>query len=63
MFVIFSETLMLDQMFISPQVKRNIIISNKYGIYKFPRNNPNNSRLRILGNKQIREKSQNIIKL
>ena len=32
----FSNFLILYQMFFSPQVKRSVIISNKYGIYELP---------------------------
>ena len=40
---------MFCQIFLSLQVKQMMIISNEYGIYKFPRELPNNLRLRILG--------------
>ena len=36
--------------FLSPQVKRNMIISNKLGIYDLSDELPNNLRLRVLGN-------------
>ena len=29
---------MVEQIFLSPQVKRSVIISNKYGIYELPNN-------------------------
>ena len=37
---------MFDQIFLSPQVKRSVIISNKHGIYELP----NDARLRNLKN-------------
>ena len=54
---------MVEQFFLSPQVKRNVIISNKYGIYELPHELPNDLRLRILANQEISGKSQNIIDL
>ena len=36
---------MFDQIFVSPQVKRIVIISNKHGIYKLPHELPNDLRL------------------
>ena len=48
--VIFSDFLMFDQIFLSPQVKRSVIISNKHGTYELSYELPNNLRLRILGN-------------
>ena len=41
---------MFYQIFLSPQVKRSAIISNKNGIYKLPHELPNDLRLRILEN-------------
>ena len=41
---------MVEQIFVSPQVKPCMIISNKHGIYEFPHELPNNLRLKILGN-------------
>ena len=37
---------MFDKIFVSPQVKRMVIISNKHGIYELPHELPNNLRLR-----------------
>ena len=54
---------MVEQIFLSPQVKRSMINSNKYGIYELPHALTNNLRLRMLGNKEISEKSQNFIEL
>ena len=48
--IIFSDILMFDKIFVSPQVKRIVIISNKHGIYELPHELPNNLRLRTLGN-------------
>ena len=42
--------LMFDKIFMSPQVKRIVNISNKYGIYELPYGLPNHLRLRTLGN-------------
>ena len=50
MFIIFSDFLMVEQIFLSPQVKRRLIISNKYGMFELPHELPNDLRLRILGN-------------
>ena len=49
---------MVEQIFLLPQVKRSLIISNKYGIYELPHELPNDLRLRIYGNLEISEKSQ-----
>ena len=38
------------QIFLSPQVKRCVIIIYKHGIYELPHELPNDVRLRILGN-------------
>ena len=38
------------QIFLSPQVKRIVSISNKHGIYELLHELPNNLRLTILGN-------------
>ena len=54
---------MFDQIFLSPHVKRSVIISNKHSMYELPYEFPNDLRLRILGNWEIRAKSQNFIKL
>ena len=40
------DILMFDKIFVSPQVKRIVIISNKHGIYELP----NDLRIRTLGN-------------
>ena len=41
--------LMVEEIFLSPEVKRRVIITNKYGMYELPHELPNNLRLRILG--------------
>ena len=40
---------MFDKIFVSPQVKRIVIISTKHGIYKLPQKLPNDLRLKTLG--------------
>ena len=54
---------MFYQIFLSPQVKRSAIVSNKHGIYDFPQEFPNDLRLRILGNYQRSGNFQNLIEL
>ena len=54
---------MVEQIFLSPQLKRKLIISNKYCIYELPHELPNDLRLRILGIFEISGKSQNFIEL
>ena len=44
-----------NQVSCSPQVKRNVIISNEYGIYELPHELPNDLRLSVLGNKEIKK--------
>ena len=41
---------MFDKTFVSPQVKRIVIISNKHGINGLPHELPNDLRLTTLGN-------------
>ena len=41
---------MFDKIFVSPQVKRIVIISNKHGIYELPHELLNNVRLKTIGN-------------
>ena len=45
---------MFDKIFVSPQVKRIVIIGNKHDIYELPHKLPNHLRLR---------RSQNFIEL
>ena len=44
-FIIFLESLMFYQIFLSPQVKRCEIITHKHGIYELPHEVPNDLRL------------------
>ena len=61
--MILSDFLMFHQIFLSPQVKRSAIISNKQGVYEFPLEWPIlGSRLRILGKKGKSGKSQHLLK-
>ena len=39
---------MIDQIFLSPEKKRGVVISKKHGIYNLPHELPNDLRLRIL---------------
>ena len=59
MAIIFWDFVMFYQIFLSLQVKRSVIISNKHGINKLL----NELRLRISGNLEILEKSQIFIDL
>ena len=56
---------MFDQTFLSPLVKRRVIINNKYAIYELPHELPNEVRLRIyltkLGNVRKISKLHRII--
>ena len=52
---------MFDKIFVSPQMKRIMIISNKHGIYELTHELPNDLRFRALANKEISRKSQNVI--
>ena len=48
--ITFCDFLMFYKIFLSPQVKLIMIISNKYGIYELPHELTNDLRLRILAN-------------
>ena len=48
--IIFWDFLMFYQIVLSPQVKRCVIVTYKYGIYEFPDELPSDLRFRILGN-------------
>ena len=61
--IILWDFLMFYQIFLSPQVKRSTIISNKQGVYELPRELPNDLRLRILGNKEKSGESPNFLEL
>ena len=54
---------MAQQIFISPQVKRSMTISNKYAIDELSHELLNDLRLKILGNKKTSRKPQNFIEL
>ena len=55
---------MVEPIFLLPQVKRSVIISNnKHGMYELPYELRNNIRLRILGNYERSGKSQNVAEL
>ena len=49
------------QIFLSPQVKRDAIITYKHGIYELPHELRNDLRLRILGNYEVSGKCPNFI--
>ena len=46
--IILWDFLMFYQIFISPQVKRSAIISNKQGVYELPHELPNDRKKRLL---------------
>ena len=53
MVVIFWDLLIIFQNFLSPQVKQNVIIISKYGIYDLPHELSNDLCLGILKNEEI----------
>ena len=55
--------MIFDQIFLSSQGKRSVIIGNEHGIYELPHELPYNSKLRILEHQEILGKSQNFMKL
>ena len=61
--IILWDFLMLYQFFLSPQPKRNAIISQKQGIYELSQELQNELRLRILKDQEKSEKSQNLLEL
>ena len=66
--IMFWDFLILYQTFLSLQVKRSVIISNRHGIYELPKGgsecpHKKKKRLRILGNYERSGKSQNLIEL
>ena len=63
LFIIIWDFLTVEQTFLSPQMKRSMIISNKHGIYMLPHDLKKDLRMRILGNQEISGKSQNFIEL
>ena len=60
-FLIFGDALMFYHIFLSPQVKRWAVITNKHGIHQLPHELSNALRLRILGNWEILRKCLNFI--
>ena len=60
-FIIFSDFLMFYQIFLSPKVKRCLIITYKHGIYESPHELLNHLRLWILGNLETSRKHLNFI--
>ena len=54
---------MFDKIYVSPQVKRIVIISNKHGIQELSQELPNDVRLRTLVNWEKSRRSQNVIEL
>ena len=54
---------MFEQTFISPQVKRSVMISNKHCIYELTDELSYDLKLRILENQEKLGKSQNFIEL
>ena len=56
MLIIFWDILIDKQIFFSPQVKRSVIVSNKYNIYELPHELLNDLRLQIL---EIRKYQKN----
>ena len=61
--IIFTDLLMIDQVFCLPSVKRSVIISNKHSIYYLPHELKDGFRHRISGNKEISGKFQNATEL
>ena len=57
-FIIFWDSLMLYQIFLSPQVKRCAIITYKHSIYELPHELPNYIRVSMPGNEEILGKSE-----
>ena len=58
-FIMFSDFLMVEQVFLSPQVRQSMIISNKHVIYDFSHKLLNN----YIGSQEISRKSQNFVEL
>ena len=57
MFITSWDFLMAEQIFLSVQEKRSVIISNKRSIYELSRELPNDLRFRILENQEIKKKT------
>ena len=54
---------MFYQTFLSTQVRRKAILSNKHGICELPDELPNSLRLSILGKQERSGKYQNLVEL
>ena len=61
--IILWDFLMFYQIFLSPQIKRRAIISNKQGVYELLHELLDDLRLRILGNKEKSGESPNLLEL
>ena len=61
--IIFCDFLIFYQSLFSSQMKRSVIISNKYGIYELSHELGKNLRPRTVGNWEISGKFQNFIEL
>ena len=59
--IILWDYFMFHQIFLSPQVKRSAIISNKQSVYELPHELSNDLRLRILRNKEKSGESPNLL--
>ena len=57
MYIIFWDSLILYQIFFSPQVKQSMILSNKHGIHQLPHKLPNDLRF---GSQEIRKENLEI---
>ena len=61
--IIFWDFLIFEQILLSTQVKRSVIICNKYGIYELPHELLSDIRFRTLRNDERSKKSQKFIEL
>ena len=52
---------MFYQVFLSPEVKKYAVITNKHGIYELPHEFPDDLRLRILGNNEKTSKNYTLV--
>ena len=59
--IILWDFLMIYQIFLSPQVKQNVISINKQDVYELPHELLNNLRFKILGNMEKSGKSGNML--
>ena len=63
MLIIFQDSSMFHEIFLSPHGKQSTIISNKHDLYELPHKLPNNLGLKILENQEISGESQNFLEL